>query len=431
MAESSLNTLLPLFAKRIGAYIGSFTTTTDPDGTAKTLTSTGFGDAGYNEDGDLEDHWFRITSGSDNDIFRRCDSFSGASGAGVATLAAGVNVSSGEDVTFEVYTRNPQELIDFLNAARYSAFPDLHRVIVDRDTTEQSGKTRYAIPSNIITPQRLYEERRLASGSSDSIIDSLDDDFEGDLTDFTSTNATLTAETETASPDNPMVWAGSQSGKIVVASGATGYVYLTVPNPTNYIGQEINLSLWLHALTVASVTVKAAVRTDAGSWSVGSSHGGDAWERLSVALSDQSISSSIHVGVEIVNGSADDYVVYTDEWLATAGRTENPYKSGDPILNWRREGDDLVIPDGVGQNMQLVVEGIGNMSAVAVGTDTMEVGEERYELLWQSAVEAMTESGFFEMDNSELMTEQKLNTHARNRRKENAMVLPSTRKSPV
>jgi len=431
VAESTLNILLPLFAKRIGAFIGAFTTSANPDGSAKTLTSTGFGNAGYNDDGDLEDHWFRITSGTDNDLIRRCDSFTGSSGTGVATLAAGTNISSGSLVTFEVYTRNPQELIDYINGGRYGAFPDLHRVVIDRDTSAQSGKSRYSIPSNIITPQRLFEEPRLPSGGSDSIIATLDADFEGDLTDFTATNATLTAEASTASPSNPMVLKGSQSGKIVIAAGATGYIYLTVPNPTNYVGEEINLSLWLHALTVASVTVKAAVRTDDGSWSVGSSHGGDAYERLSVALSDQSVSSSIHVGVEIVNGSADDYVVYTDEWLATAGRTLNPYATGDPILNWYREGDIIVVPGGVSQGRQLLVKGIGTISALTTGASTTEIGEDRYELLFQSAIAAMTESDFQELDSTELNGAQRLNTHARNRRTDNAMVLPSTRRSPV
>jgi len=431
VAESTLNDLLPLFAKRIGAFIGSFTTSADPSGSEKTLTSTGFGDAGYNEDGDLEDHWFRITSGTDDDIIRRCDSFVGASGTGVATLAAGTDISAGSSVTFEVYTRNPQELIDFINGGRYGAFPDLHRVVIDRDTTAQSGKSRYAIPSNIITPQRLFEEPRLASGGSDSIIATLDADFEGTLTDFTSSSATLTAEASTTSPGNSMVLKGSQSGKIVVAAGATGYVYLTVPNPTNYAGEEINLSLWLHALTVASVTVKAAIRTDAGSWSVGESHGGDGYERLSVALSDQSISSSIHVGVQIVNGSADTYTAYTDEWLATAGRTENPYRTGSPILHWYREGDTLVIPSGVSQGNQLLAQGIGTISALTTGASTTEVGEDRYELLFQSAIAAMTESEFQELDSTELNGAQRLNTHARNRLSENAMVLPSTRRSPV
>jgi hypothetical protein len=384
-------------------------------------------DAGYNAEGDLEDHWFRITSGSNDDAIRRCDSYA----ASVATLASGANLASGSSVTFEVYTRDPQELINYLNAARTAAFPDLHREVFDRDISAATGQTRFARPTGIRRVNRLYEESRLASAHADSIISSLDSDFEGDLTDFTQTNATLVAEDETATPDNKMVWAGNQSGKITVAAGATGYVYLSVPSPTNYVGQELNHSLWLHALTVASVTVKAAARTDAGSWSVGDSHGGDAWERLSVALSDMSISSSIHVGVEIVNGSADDYVVYTDEWLSTAGRTENPYPSGDPILVWYEEGDTIVIPNGVQQNKQLLVRGIGTVSAVAAGSDEMEVDEENYEVLWQSAIAAMTEADFQDLDQSELNAVQRLNTHARNRREDSAMVLPSTRKTIV
>jgi hypothetical protein len=150
-----------------------------------------------------------------------------------------------------------------------------------------------------------------------------------------------------------------------------------------------------------------------------------------VSLSDQSIANSIHVGVQIVNGSSDAYVVYTDEWLATAGRTENPYLTGEPITNWYREGDIMVVPNGVGQGNQLLVRGIGTISALTTGASTTEVGEDRYELLWQSAIAAMTEAEFNELDSAELNGVQRLNTHARNRRTDNAMVLPSTRRSPV
>ena len=429
MATTTLNTLLPEYARRKGVYVGSFTTTSNPSGSAKTLTSTGLISSGYNSDDDLNDHWVRITSGTDDDNIRRIDDHTGSTG--VLTLASGTNLSSGTNVTFEIYTEDPQLLINELNSARSSAFPALHRVIHDRDVTGASQQKRFAIPSNILEVNRLYAEPRLKSSFADNIIETLDCDFEGDLTDFTSTSVTLAAETETNSPDNQMVFDGSQSGKVTVAASTTGYLNLAVPSPTNYVGEELNLSLWVYATTVTSVTVKAAIRTDSGSWTLGTEHGGGGWERLSVSLTDHSISSTIHVGIQVVNGSGAAYVCYTDEWIATAGRTENPYPQANPVVNWRKEGTDVVIPGGIPGNNNLLFVGIAPLSSVSAGTDTMEIGEDRYQVLFQAAMEVATEAEFDDLDDNELNLTQRRNTHARNRLLENAMVLPSTRRTVV
>ena len=429
MATTTLNTLLPEYARRKGVYVGSFTTTSNPSGSAKTLTSTGLISSGYNSDDDLNDHWVRITSGTDDDELRRIDDHTGSTG--VLTLASGTNLSSGTNVTFEIYTEDPQLLINELNSARSSAFPALHRVIHDRDVTGASQQKRFAIPTNILEVNRLYAEPRLKSSFADNIIETLDCDFEGDLTDFTSTSVTLAAETETNAPANQMVFDGSQSGKVTVAASTTGYLNLAVPSPTNYVGEELNLSLWVYATTITSVTVKAAVRTDSGSWTLGTEHGGDGWERLSVSLTDHSISSTIHVGIQVVNGSGAAYVCYTDEWVATAGRTENPYPQANPVVNWRKEGTDVVIPGGIPGYNNLLFVGIAPLSSVSAGTDTMEIGEDRYQILFQAAMEVATEAEFDDLDDNELNQIQRRNTHARNRLLENAMVLPSTRRTVV
>jgi hypothetical protein len=429
VATTTLDILLPEYARRKGVWVGSFTTTSNPSGSAKTLTSTGLESAGYNADDDLNDHWARITSGTDDDDIRRVDDHTGS--GGVLTLASGANLSSGSSITFEVYTEDPQLLINELNSARSLAFPSLHRVIHDRDSTGASLQKRYEVPSTILEVTRLYSEPRLHTSIADNVVGTLDCDFEGALTDFTSSSATLAEESETNTPDNQMVFDGSASGKITVTNGNTGYVYLVVPSPTNYEGEELNLTIWAYALSVTSVTVKAAIRTDAGTWSVGTAHGGDGWERLSVDMSDHSLSSSIHVGIQIVNGSSSDYVCYTDEWIATAGRTENPYPQANPITNWHKEGTMLVIPDGVSASQNLLIIGIAPLSSVSAGSDTMEVGEDRYQLLFQAAVEAATEAEFDDLDDGELNLTQRRNTHARNRKTESAMVLPSTRRTVV
>lgn len=423
MATTTLNTLLPEFAKRHGYWVGSFTTTTDITGSDKVLVSTGLVNAGYDDDDALTDYWVRFTSGADDDEVRRVDDYTGSTGS--CTLAAGSNLSSGSSITFEVYTRDPKEIIDALNSARTALYPLVHQVVYERDVTGETFRTKYPVPSTIHSVSKLWYEPRIQSSWADNLVDNLDSDFEGDLSDFTATNATLSKETETNSPNNQMVWDGTQAGKILVTDGNTGYVSLTVANPTNYEGEEINVSLWVHALSVSGATVKAAVRIDGGSWTVGTEHGGDGWERLSVAASPQGISTSIDVGLQVVNATGADYHVYADELVTTAGRTENAYPQARLITNWYPEAANVVIPSGVPENANLLIEGTAPLSSVSAGTDTMEIGANRYEILFQSAMAVLTSGEFQESDDGELNTVQRRNTHARNRIQENTMVVPT------
>ena len=423
MATTTLNTLLPEFAKRHGYWVGSFTTTTNITGSDKVIVSTGLISSGYDDDDALIDYWIRITSGTDDDAVRRIDDYTGSSGS--CTVASGANLSSGSSITFEVYTRDPNDIIDALNTARTALYPAIHKVVYERDISGEVDRTKYAVPSTIHSVSKLWYEPRLKSNWADNLVETLDSDFEGDLTDFTTSSATLTAETETTSPNNQMVWHGTQSGKVLVANSSTGYAYLAVPSPTNYEGEEINISFWSHALSVSGATVKAAIRTDGGSWSVGTAHGGDGWERLSVSLSPQGINTSIHVGVQIVNSSGADYHVYIDELIATAGRAENPYPQAQIIKQWYPENSNVVIPAGVPENSNLLIEGVAPVSSVSSGTDTMEIGENRYEVLFQSAMAVLSSGEFNESDDNELNALQRRNTHSRNRVSESTMVVPT------
>ena len=150
-----------------------------------------------------------------------------------------------------------------------------------------------------------------------------------------------------------------------------------------------------------------------------------------MSLTDHSIASNIHVGIQLVNGSGAAYVCYTDEWVATAGRTDNPYPQAVSLTNWWKEGASVVVPAGVPGNQNLLFVGIAPLSSVSAGSDTMEIGEDRYQILFQSAVEVATEAEFDDLDDGELNLTQRRNTHARNRQTENAMVLPSTRRTVV
>ena len=56
MATTTLNTLLPEFAKRHGYWVGGFTTTTNITGSDKVIVSTGLVSSGYDDDDALIDY---------------------------------------------------------------------------------------------------------------------------------------------------------------------------------------------------------------------------------------------------------------------------------------------------------------------------------------------------------------------------------------
>ena len=114
-----------------------------------------------------------------------------------------------------------------------------------------------------------------------------------------------------------------------------------------------------------------------------------------------------------------------DELVTTAGRADNPYPQAQIIKQWYPENSSVVIPSGVPENSNLLIEGVAPVSSVSSGTDTMEVGENRYELLFQSAMAVLSSGEFNESDDNELNALQRRNTHSRNRVSESTMVVPT------
>ncbi len=50
---------------------------------------------------------------------------------------------------------------------------------------------------------------------------------------------------------------------------------MTVPSGTNYVGEEINVGIWVYSRTASRVS--AAIQLDSSSVSVGSTHSGLGW----------------------------------------------------------------------------------------------------------------------------------------------------------
>ena len=79
MATTSLNTMLPAFGRTIGAFIGSFTTTTAIAANTS-VVSTELTDSGFNNDDSLNDTFIKITSANNDDTVRRVTDYTASSG---------------------------------------------------------------------------------------------------------------------------------------------------------------------------------------------------------------------------------------------------------------------------------------------------------------------------------------------------------------
>lgn len=434
MATTTLNTLLPGFAAHVGALVindnspddAVFATTTDIAAN-QSIVSTELTDSGWTEDDRLVDYFVRITSGNNSGVIRRITAYTGSSGT--ITVSGTALAAEAGSVNFEVYRRAPGMLIRALNQGRVLAYPSLYRPIYDRSLNTAAHQRRYARPSSI--PQngvtRVWAERKLGAKTfGNNLVSSLDCDFEGDLTDWSTSGLTLTAESETNEPDNYMVWEGDQSGKVVYSSG-TAYALLTVPSGSNYAGQEINVGIWVYSKTASRVS--AAIYEDSSSAATGTAHGGSGWEQISVSAVVSQGVSTLEVGVEVSSGSA--FTFWADEIIVVAGQSELPKLLGEPIFYWREEGDEIVLVEPIPGFKGLLLEGCGLLSSVATGTDTMELDTFNLPLLYDWAAVALFETELDETDSADMNAIQRRITHYRNnaQRGIGAMVRPATVRS--
>jgi len=396
MTTTTLNTMLPAFGRFIGAYIGTFSTTTNIT-TSTALVSTGL--TSYFEDNDqLNDSFAYIKGTNNNGVSRSVLDHVGSTGA--LDLRGVVLAAESGSVDFDLYRYDPAQMIDALNDARLAAFPTLYSRKYDRTLYGVPDQKTYARPTSIEPgyTRKIFVENRIDANSfADNIAKSKDIDFEGDLTDWSTTNITLTAEVDTNEPDNLMVFAGDQSGKHVVGASSLGSSYVSVDNPTNYDGEEINVTVWVYCRTASRVS--AAISVDGGTAVTGSTHSGSGWERLSVTTVLGAVSTSLRVGVYATSGTA--LTFYADELIATAGRTEAQRPYSDPLPFFRETGDDIYIPYTIPASQQIVVEGMGLLSSVSSGTDTMEIGGTQLQRLYAYAAVEFFQGDIDQLDDDE------------------------------
>ena len=419
MATTTLDTMLPGFARYIGAYVGSFTTTT-AIAAGTSVVSTELRDSGFTNDDALNDTFIRITSANNDETVRLATDYTASSGT-ITVSGTNLTSDSSTQATFEIYRYDPSQLKDMLNDAREDVFPRLYKEVNDITLTLAGHQYRYARPTSIRQGfvRQIFEEPRIdASSFANNIVSSLNCDFE------TWTNSTtpadwvndsftsITQEEETTSPDNYMVFSGTSSAQFQVAASSVNTALLTVPSGTNYKGEEINVGVWVYSKTASRIS--AAIQIDSDTISTGTTHAGGGWERLTHTLDAKDLATSVKVGLHVTSAS-DAFVFYADELIATAGQSEIPKLTGTPIMSWREEGDEILLRNAATQkDRTLRVKGMGVLSSVSTGSDTMEIEGDQLRILYAHAAMLWFQQDLDQLDVTDLNAAQRRYAHYRN-----------------
>jgi hypothetical protein len=430
---TTLSAILPKLGRRVGAYIGSFTTTTAIAANTS-VVSTELTDLGFTDDDVLNDSFIKITSGNNLNEVRLVSDYVASSGT-ITVTGTALTSDSSTQATFEIYRYDPDQLRDAINDAANQAFPALYKRIDDRTHTVAPGQARYERPSSIEPGyiRQVYIVPKIESKTfAENIINDQNCDMEASssaLTNWTdSANITAAVEADTTSPNNFMVYRGQRSAKLTCAASSTGTFTLSVTDPTNYESEELNFSIWVYSKYADLVS--PMVQIDSDSVVTGTAHSGGGWQRLTVSTTSSNVGSTIKVGLSFAsNGSI--YTVYADEAILTSGPSEIPKGYESVVFDWTEEGDYLAFLTAPPSHYNLHIVGCGALETLTSGADTITLEPHRVNLLLDYA--ALT---FFEGELDQTSAEDqnailRQITHYRNKTQNGRgeMVAPSLKKN--
>ena len=400
-STTSLATMLPEYARRIGSYVGSFTTTTAIAANTSVVCTT-LADRGFDVDDLLNDFYIKITSQNNDGAIRRISDYTGSSGT-ITVSGSSLSSDSSTQATFEIYRYDPQRLTDTLQDAAQEIFPRVFVPVYNNTSTAKEFQYNFTRPTSIPRGyvRQVWIEKRLdAKTSTDNILSDQNCDMEessSSITDWTASNITAAVEADTTDPDNAMVWGESQSAKLTVSASSVGQFYLSVTNPTNYEGEELNFAIWVYSKTASRVS--AFLQTDSDTVVTGDSHTGNGWERITVTTVANNVSSSIKAGIQISSGDA--FTCYADEAIATSGREEMPRAGRIAVRNWREEDTQIRITEAIPEDHNLMIVGMGMLDFGNLSSSAQEINENNRRLLYYTAASILFQGEIDTVDSTE------------------------------
>ncbi len=419
MPSSTVDVMLPEVSRVLQSYLGTFASSNTLGGGDATIESTEVVDRGWSVADSLNDRYLRVTSGNNDNVIRRINDVT-ISSVTASIILTGSNLASESGVVnFEVHRIDPHRLVDLLNDARQAIFPALYKEVEDDSLHTSAGQKDWPVPSSIergyVTEVRI-RRRQSANAIGNNLLVSLNYDMEAatGTDDWTGANgAAIAEENENQSPDNYVVFAGQKSLKVTyTTSGTNGTVLMTVPDGTDFIGQELNISLWVY--TSLADSIKALIDVD-GAATVGTAHQGSGWQKLLASAIIPIGASAVKVGISIETGTS--VIAWMDEVVAVAGPMEAPRGFETPIMDWREvAGKIQIYREQIPSDHQLIVKGQGMLSAITiVGTTLMEIGAAERPMLYYKAAELVSDGRVLMTQQDEQNSVLRAATHYRNR----------------
>lgn len=362
MATTALSRLRAMLAYPTGTYISASATGAGAgDGTTVVSTDIVKYDANT-----LKNRWLLLTSGTYSGQARRISSVS--SSTITVTSAFGGQVASA--VTFEVVPWDP--------AIAHAMLQQAMRTLYSFPTSRGTRGLFLNVPDEtLVTDQRIATNHDFETAVADS-----------EITGWTRTNSPTLTSITTAG----LVKHGTRSLRIV-AGGSVGRLYQAITLPIKEaVSKTVSFRCWTYA--TAASTGRIGLSFDNGSnFTYSDYHGGsDEWEDLDVDAAVPADADSVRVYLEVVASGTAHFDLarawcgkITDYTLPTS-IIGGPYSMLYQVYEDKPTGTMEEAPyrpyvAGVASGRILRLEGIGRLTVPTTDAGTVEVDENRAELI--------------------------------------------------
>ncbi len=299
-------------------------------------------------------YWLRLTSGDDDGVIRRVTDSSISSNVTTLTVMPALSASSTSGDTYELWhgSYNPASIDDFINQTIIGVTGNTYDPIENIELHGDGTQVRFDIPSNISMISRVEYRDKVSSTRIHAAAATFDETTDGEFT---------------QSLDTKDRKQGTQSLKMVIASGASAGDFVTDSITSKDISGYDTIEMWVKS-TVATSAGNLKLLLDNTAACVSPLEtlsipalSADTWTFVRMSLANPETDTAIiSVGLEY-DADIGAVTVWIDDISAVANDTAEWITL--PRHNWRidRESRDLLLVrdghDAVGYSLIKITGG--------------------------------------------------------------------------
>ncbi len=384
MATTTWSSIREDIAKDFG-FIKVDTTGSSIDGTV--IYSTNL-QAYFPQDDALNGWYVHIDAGTNQYEIRRIADYESSNGSITIFGTAFTDDSTARSISLFRYV-HPQIYKDNFNDAIRDIFPYISKTIDLKTISTGDVQREYTLPTKLKRIQQVeVGSWPDAENYANNVLSNADFETWSNSTTCTSwsaTNLTITQESDTTSPNNYSVFAGSYSAKLQVAASTAGSLLQSVTPSVGVEGSEVHLGLWVYCNTADRVSAQISGSDVTSTPVTGTAHSGTGWELLEVSAFIDNNGTAFSAGLSVTSGTA--IAFYCDEAIAIVGQSDPFTKYYAPIDWWEyippsegaSTGGTLVFKNSLRSFQGLRIKGLDQLSEASADTSTIEVGSEQLE----------------------------------------------------